>query len=542
MDMDNYQTRREAVADTFEQSKDYQAMQTLLDLGVCKKVSDLKLYHGRAGNGNEWEVNPSYNNAGNNTGNHNINKIPALNTGERDIANSFAEARVDSRNTIPEIHRIVSDDPDAMVVDPSRIDQLKGQSEKSALEALATLSPGVMSGAPITVASSKFKDRDELMKGVRPGDFKNEYGIMLQNDMPRIVEDTGLTKEQVKQIGSAINTKVLIENGFFAKLCRLFTDTNDTTIPVKMGDNKTKVPFSREYLSNWFRSAHIVGRLSRVSSATLGKDIDACLFFDLEKVKTEEAMENHVKNRNRYFGEIALAMYEKNEKTTSSLLDTLNSDLYIKPEEIIRIAKKTPGFKDVFNADAGNWEGFKLSEHTETVLRLFDHNFVEIMPASSIPIIRLALLVHDIGKPEAAKNDDKGNQKQYNKASAKRFMELNKVDDATSELVLSMIGEGLELTSKLIANRGNKETKKEILAFCEKIAGQYLGTEQIDRDTITGFRLILEILQTCDSGAYTAMAVTRASNGARFRNPNSFGSSFADYPGFTGNRVRLLGF
>ena len=105
---------------------------------------------------------------------------------------------------------------------------------------------------------------------------------------------------------------------------------------------------------------------------------------------------------------------EKIQGYDSELLRILGSNLYIKPREIIELAKQTQGFRDVFESDAGNWEGFKLSEHTETVLRLFDDNYADIMPASTLPIIRLALLVHDIGKPEAIKMGDKANQKQYN--------------------------------------------------------------------------------------------------------------------------------
>ena len=173
------------------------------------------------------------------------------------------------------------------------------------------------------------------------------------------------------------------------------------------------------------------------------------------------------------------------------------------------------------------------------MLRLFDDNYVDYVPASVIPITRLALLVHDIGKPEAAKMGDKINQKQYNVKFAKEFMELNNVDGATSELILSMIGEGLELTSELIMNRGNVVTKWKIMNFCEEIAKKYLGTEQVDQDTVTGFRKILEVMQTCDSAAYTTMAITRASNGVKYRNYGSFNSSFQGYKGLTGKRARL---
>ena len=540
--MEKYPSRREAMASEIEQGEKYQAMQTLLELGICKKVSDLELYHGRAGDGGRWQVDPSYDNAGNNTGRHNINKIPALNTGEYKIAKDFSEARVSYDGGSPEIHRIISNDPDAMII-ASRLPNLTEQDKKKVFEAVVALSPSVMSGAPIAINKERheFQHRNRLIEKISPEYFRNEYGLMFEDEIPGIEKKTGFDKELVTHIGSAINTQNLLARGMLVKLCNTFINSNDTTISVNTKDDGVKtIPFSREYLSNWLRSAHIVGIMSHGDwSATLGTNIDVCRFFDLEKINTEETIKRKVQNRNRFFGKIATTMNEKNKNNSSALLNELKSNLYIKPHEIIEIAKKTPGFKDVFEADAGNWEGFKLGEHTETVLRLFDDNYADILPASIIPIIRLALLVHDIGKPEAVKMRDKFHQKKYNVKYADKFMKLNSVDDATSELILSLIGEGLDLSSELIMDRGNVYTKWKISNYCEKIAKKYLTKEEVDQDTIIGFRHILEIIQTCDSAAYTTMAITRASNGIRYRNYGSFNSSFDNYKGFIGKRAKL---
>lgn len=540
--MERYPNRREAMANKIEQSEKYQAMQTLLDLGVCKKLSDLELYHGRAGDGKKWQVDPSYNNAGNNTSNHNINKIPALNTSDYEIAKNFSEKRAFYNGGNSEVHRIISSDPDAMII-TSELSDLDDQDRKRALKAISTLSPSVMKGAPITIRGDRraFQKRSELISKLSPKDFVNDYGVMFEEDIQKIENKTGLDAELVTHIGSAISTKTLLEQGFLNRLCKTFVNSDETAISVNIKDNNSKtIPFNREYLSNWLRSAHIVGIMSRGDySATLGEIIDVCRFFDLEKVNTEKAIENKTRNRNRFFGEIAIKANEQNKNTSGVLLEVLKSNLYISPSEIIEIAKTTPGFKEVFEADAGNWEGFKLGEHTETVLRLFDDNYADIIPASTIPTMRLALLVHDLGKPQAAKKHDKANQKKYNLQFAKEFMDLNKVDNATSELILSMIGEGLDLTSELIMDRGNVAIKWKLKNYCETIAKKFLGTNQVDQDTITGFGLMLEILQTCDSAAYTTMAVTRAKNNVRYRNYGSFNSSFDDYKGFTGRRATL---
>ena len=172
---ERYPSRREAMADTIEQGEKYRAMQTLLELGVCKKVSDLELYHGRAGRGEEWRVDPSYNNAGNSTGNRNINQIPALNTGEYNIAREFSEARVSVEGGNPEVHRIISNDPDAMVV-ASDIFELSRQDRKKVLGAISVLCPKVMDGAPITISGGRreFQERGELIRRLSRKSFRNQ--------------------------------------------------------------------------------------------------------------------------------------------------------------------------------------------------------------------------------------------------------------------------------------------------------------------------------------------------------------------------------
>ena len=97
----------------------------------------------------------------------------------------------------------------------------------------------------------------------------------------------------------------------------------------------------------------------------------------------------------------------------------------------------------------------------------------------------------------------------------------------------------MTLTSELIMDRGNVVSKWKFHYFCERIARGYLNTDQVDDDTIQGFKNMLMVLQTCDSAAYTTMAVTRTKGGIRYRNHGSFNSSFEDYKGFTGKRARL---
>ena len=67
------------------------AVNILAKLGAVKYVKDTDMYHGRAGDGSEWEVDPNFNNAGNSTGNQNVYSVSGLYSGEYDVAKSFAE-------------------------------------------------------------------------------------------------------------------------------------------------------------------------------------------------------------------------------------------------------------------------------------------------------------------------------------------------------------------------------------------------------------------------------------------------------------------
>ena len=68
------------------------------------------------------------------------------------------------------------------------------------------------------------------------------------------------------------------------------------------------------------------------------------------------------------------------------LVKLLSENYYASPKEIIEEAKKVRGFETLFDTDAGNWEKFTLEEHTETVLRMFDETYADVLPAKLLPI------------------------------------------------------------------------------------------------------------------------------------------------------------
>ena len=98
------------------------------------------------------------------------------------------------------------------------------------------------------------------------------------------------------------------------------------------------------------------------------------------------------------------------------------SDIHSTPKQLIEAAMRIEGYDEIYSADAGNWEKFKLAEHTETALRIFDENFVDRLPVELIAPMQLAILAHDLGKPKSFENGEKHKQKEYNAIQSKDFL------------------------------------------------------------------------------------------------------------------------
>lgn len=534
--------RRETAAEQFEQTERYQAMSFLNQLGITKKLNEALLFHGRASDGQgKWRVDPTFNNAGNQTGNQNIDKIPALSTSDYETANKFALARAHSNPTKTEIYRILSDDPDATVLDASSWYKLDRNQKKAAQYVLSRTLLDITEGSPLD-----FENRDAL-NNLKPKDFVNQEGILPSEDIPKVSRKLGLDPSVVEQIGSAINTAHCLSAGRYDDLCYAFIDDEKTAIPIDENainrNAAPTMPINKDYLANWFKENHIVGFKGRFISGTLQERIENSVLFDLDKINTEAELEQRKRERNRRLGQIALAANKNSLRNHSSLVETLSQNPYMKPEKIIKLAKQTPGYKEIFEADAGNWEKFTLEEHTETTLRLFDQNYADILPSSILPTMRMALLVHDLGKPVAVKRGEKANQKHYNDAYAEHFLRQNNVDEPTIKLIRTMIGEGMEWTTYLMVQRNWKDEAQlqrdnnRYYMFCRKAMQEYLGEERVDHETVFGFMNMLEVMQNCDSGAYTTMAITRGNKGY-YRNYGSFDKVFGPTD-FTKRRVRI---
>ncbi|MCL1929579.1 hypothetical protein FWF93_00275 [Candidatus Saccharibacteria bacterium] len=517
-----------------EDAEKYEAVEYLKQVGLFISLDSLDLHHGRVADtaGEDWKVDESFQNGGNDTNNANVNKIPALSTDSREIAEEFAAARAWGSKQ-PEIHKIVSEDPDAMVIDGTfNLGNRSDEEKKQIREALNKLSIDLTEGSPLD-----FEHRD-ILTTFTPEDFRAPDGTYTKiSDLPVISQKLGVDEKTVKQVAGSLNARLTLTHDP-ERIIKNFIDNEDT---YSLGNGSDELPINQEYVANWLRNTHIVGVKRSVRSATIGKDIEPVFLFDLEKVNTEKEVAHRRDIFFRRYGRIARRMADGLEIRTeaeSPFIDYLSNSLYATPKQLVDEAKKVGAYKETYEADAGNWEKFSLSEHTETVLRVFDKNYADRLPANLLPVMRLALLTHDLGKPEAVSKGEKHNQHAYNAREADNFMKSVDVNENLRKLIVGVIGESQKLTTYAFI-QGDVGARKELLSFCHNLLTEY-GAENVTKEDVQGLANMCLIVQTCDSAAYTDMAITRSEKlQVHHRNSPSFNGSFHPPVSITRQDVRL---
>lgn len=557
----NFPTRSEFFRE-HEDPRKIEAIENLERIGIFTPMSNLELYHGRdpSGDKEEWSVKSDFSNSGNNTGNWNVNAIDALNTGDFVTARDFAVERTlrkirkdraidydqwsikkrEFRRSIEEgeipigVHRIISSDPNAIIISS---EYSKSEQERIS-QAIIPLLPKILEGSPVDF---KYRDTVPLFLETINEDFnRKNKGYVSQEEIPQILEKLKLRIQQsnnpqafidedfVKQVAGSINSRFLLRFtpvSLIHKFAISKSDTFKAAFSSETGDIIRQLPINRDFIARFLKSNHIVGLKTRVDSATLDRNISNTILFDLTKVNTVEKIKQKEQTFEKVFGEFSQEMNKSLESSKSHpLVKLLSENYYASPEEIIEEAKKVTGFENHFDKDAGNWEKFTLGEHTETVLRMFDETYADVLPAKLLPIMRLIILTHDLGKPEAAQMGRKSEQKEFNIKEGSRFLNELGIENNLKELILGIIGQGQEITSDVFVKKNKKSNElrqysRELLDKIKKVGSGSLEGEEM------AIYFISFMLQNSDSGAYTDYAVTRRRGGLWFRNYPSFNKS-----------------
>lgn len=439
-----------------------------------------------------------------------------------------------------EIHEIVTADIDATLLDFS-FDETKLDDEARAkyLEALKVLALPFTEGSPVS-----FNDRDKVRPFVAAVRQVKKSDYLLSSDVAELASTANIDERVALQLASAFNTRRIAQERPSYLVSELLKRPSDIfAANLEFNGVQQEVPLNLEYVQRFLREAHVVGVKQRVSSITLCHDITSVSFFDLEKTTTVKGLDAEREGTWQRLGGMATALsqFNRGEEQPKQPLMHLLTDVYAKPERLVDAAKKVEGYEAIFEGDAGNWEGFTLAEHTETVLRNFDESFAENLPVELLAPMRLAILSHDLGKPIAAARGEKHKQMEYNVAQAADFLGKLGVEDKLKGLLLAVIGEGEHLAFQTEVRGAGEPAKNAMKKLATKTMMEFYDSESVTDEQINGFTEMCKMLQVCDGGAYTSMAITRQTTkgSVHYRNAPSFNGSFAQPVGFGRRTIRL---
>jgi hypothetical protein len=437
-----------------------------------------------------------------------------------------------------EIHEILSTDPDARLINfEFNHEKLSAEDKQRYSQALRALALPLTAGSP--VAFEHRTQAADFWKAIEPLGGKT----LEQSDIDALVKQYSLPADLALQMGSAYNSAkyTTLGPGYLASLL-LHSRHGIVYGTPRIAGVATTVPFNLDYFERYLRSAHIVGVRQPVSSSTLGRGVTSITLFDLEKVGTARSIQNAREVTSKHLGKLAGALdgLADPEAARPELIRLL-TDAYAKPRDLVAAAMQVEGYKAIYEADAGNWEGFSLAEHSETVLNNFEENFADKLPVELLAPMRLALLAHDLGKPAAVANGDKANEQAYNLRQAADFFNKLGVDPKTAKFLSNLIGPGLDLAYQYFVRGGGADVAKQLKRLAKESWG-LLGEkpEELTNDQLLGFVGLCRVMLVCDGGAYTSMAVTRdPTTGIVHRNAPSFNRSFVQPVGLGSRGLQL---
>jgi hypothetical protein len=512
------------------------AAETLKKMGFFIPFLAAETFHGRGAREGEkdWRVDPYYDKG------TAASSIAALSTGSMDIANTFAT--INSPKDNPQIHEIDTIDPHAVLINYEfDYTKLAGADAKVFQDALHALRvTNIAAGSP-----PAFEDRyvyrptyDEI-KTLDVG----TSGFLELPAVERLCETESLDKGLSVDIAGALNAQELLQKApyvateLFAQDRNFFKGDMVESVPnysMNHPFNTGNCLFNTKTVAHWLEQNHVVGK-----SYELNQGLRNNLLFDLSRVDTKKrvgAKQAQVSKNFSGLGEIFRGLVGNGE-----LQKDLQTNLSRDPRSMVEWARKVEGFGETFDADAGNWEGFTLGQHTETVLRVFEHTYEGRVPEYFQPFMNLMLLVHDIGKGESVKAGNKRAQTQYNEKFAQDFMTRLNLDERLKSIIVGLIGKGSDFATDAFIRKGENSVD-QLRGYCENLLKTNLqGTQfQITDNEVQGLMKICEVVQTCDSAAYTDMARTYyARKDLTYKNAPSYNASFKQPKGLTKQNVSL---
>ena len=437
-----------------------------------------------------------------------------------------------------EIHNIRSIDDDAVIINSRR--DVRGFLDSQLVQykaAVEALLPPLSEGAPTDYMNRRLAVLARELLLERLSDSSDPPRRIVNDEISRVAEETGYSVDLIRSQAAAINAREFIADDAPRAVWNFIGSSNDITVESMRARN---VPISNEYVAAFMRRAHIVG-IKQDASNEFGS-FEIVSLADMKLLQTDQQVERLREKVSARYGVLASGLHslipEVQQTTKQGSLFTVLSDTHASPKTLVEAAASVEGFSEVFAADTGTWEGFTLAQHTETVLRNFEENYADILPYELLGVMRLAIIAHDIGKPEAAAKDEAYRQKAYNQVVGRRFFDALELNTDVTEFVQNLTGEGMTLIEEIIRYDDDPAVVVELVDRARTELAR-LGIEQPTPAQIQGYVDLCEILMTCDGGAYTSMSTTDWGKNNLVRNHGSFDQSFVPPTGITKRDIKL---
>ncbi len=521
-----------------------EALVVLQRLGFLIPFESVEAYHGRAEKPDEnWHVIPSFVSKNFKYG------YPLLCTGTKETAEIFANSTSSkSSGTEPKIYKIVTDKKGSMLInrnfDLSKLSEIQIGAYFDAIYTLGTFDLSKMTPPPFEYRDAFMNIVNLLVEEVT----KSDKSIMTFDFASDVydkynIKKSGIDKDYFIKVAGIINTKVLTRINPIYLLFRysiisnekykdkIYFDSKDNLIEYNTNEDEdiNIAPFDREYFTSYLYENNIIGFKDDIIF-----NKDAYILFATENVMTEKDFKLKEERRQKEFFELSNLI--KSLKVNSEFMNIFNSS---SPEEIVAMLQAYPQIKNLFDKDAGNYEGFTVGEHTETILRVLKDSYEDDLSSEILPYIRLIFALHDIGKGVSVERFEKYRQSEYNVKFADEILKNLHFDKKFIELLNFIIGTSQKFTTNIFV-RENLDSKDRFLMECKNKLTEIFG-KNITEKEVYELAKICTILQTCDSGAYTPYATTRDKvTGVYYKNDNKwFAEPFAVPTDFVQRKLRF---
>jgi hypothetical protein len=548
------ETRIESDVTNFESQKCRDGAETLRRAGVLLPTAGRTYYHGRAHEG-DFAVDAFFKNAGNTTGNANVNVGETVLhvAGTHRTAERFADKRAAKKGTSAEVAEVVIPDQEAAFFD-CNLSDASPEVTQERKDAITSTLPPYLAGTTLSAEDYKTIDVEALMGFFRSRASAREKHITADAEIPFVASQLKVSIAGARAIAGAVNTYYYIASrrdpakGMAKCLLTMVQQEGDLQLLLddkialkseepaydKYGHAIERLyPISREYLHKWMRNMHVVGIKADIDSATLGDHIeDAYEIVSLEDARSKEQMERSLEIRHKSYGGAARRIHRllnnpESMKQPETPLSYLNMDMHVSPAALIDSATRvSPKYQQLFESGTGVKEGFTLRQHTETALEIFDASYKANLPRSVYDFGRLCLLVHDIGKPEAAKRG--ANQEPFNAKISRDFLRDIHAPKEFADAIPEIITAGAEAASEYMLKKDEgekKAAKRKLATVSAEIAKKLFNISPMDPMYRSCVQTVFDIcyaLVICDGGAYTTNASTRAQKGGlEFRHFNT---------------------